>query len=185
MSLGSVIDFTLQYFNVFLIAVLIVLVTLVMSIFIKRKLTLILVMTLLVLGGFITVNLLTYTTFPELYEETLTEDSVIDSIKIRVHDPSSDELYKHASKAIEDPDIIERLMNDFSKIELKKEDHSPQDYYQYHVEIAVTNQVGTDHYLTKVLHVKLDEHFLDDYKIISNTNHLKTIQTLVGGKEGF
>ncbi|WP_175990560.1 hypothetical protein [Bacillus sp. Marseille-Q1617] len=181
--MGWFFDFTLQYFHLFLIVVLIMLVTLVMSKFFKRKRTLVMGMTLFVLGAFIIVHQSTYTTFPDLYDKTLKEDSVIDAIKIRVYDPSNEVLETNESKTIEEQDTIERLMDDFSKIELKKAEGMPRDLYKYHVEIIVTNQVGEDRYLTKVIHVRLDQKSLDDYKIISDTNHLKTVQTLVGSKD--
>ncbi|TYS14990.1 hypothetical protein FZC78_16995 [Rossellomorea vietnamensis] len=181
--MGGFIDFTLQYFHLFLIAVLIAIVTLVMSKFINRKRTLFMVMTVLVIGFFFAVQQLKYTSFPELYDKTLKEDSVIEEINIREYDPSDDSLETSASKVIEDQDTIERLMNDFSKVELKKEDGTAREFYQYHVEIIVTNQAGEDRYLTNVINIKLDQDYLNDYKVISSTNHLKTLQSLVSRKD--
>jgi hypothetical protein len=174
--LGWFINFTLQYFDFFLIIVLIVLVTLVMSRFIKGKRTLIMVMGLLVLAAFITVHQSKYTTFQELYDKTLKEDSVIDAIKIRVYDPSSD---FSGSKTIKKQDSIRRIMDDFSKMKLKKDADNTREFYQYHLEIIVTNQVEEDRYLTKIIHLKLDQNFLNNYKIISDTNHLESMQTLL------
>ncbi|MGD7023195.1 hypothetical protein ACQCVK_11415 [Rossellomorea vietnamensis] len=181
--MGGFIDFTLQYFDLFLIAVLIAIVTLVMSKFIKRKRMLFMVMAVLVIGVSFAVQQLKYTTFPELYDKTLKEDSVIEEITIRVYDPSNDSLETSASKVIEEQDTIERLMNDFSKIELKKEDGMASEFYQYHVDIIVKNQAGPDRYLTKVINIKLDQDYLNDYKVISGTNHLKTLQSLFSGED--
>ncbi|MGD6966051.1 hypothetical protein ACQCVP_06450 [Rossellomorea vietnamensis] len=181
--MGGFFDFTLQYFHLFLIAVLIAIVTLVMSKFIKRKRTLFMVMTVLVIGVFFAVQQSKYTSFPELYNKILKEDSVIEEINIRVYDPSNDSLEPSASKVIEDQDTIEGLMNDFSKIELKKEDGTAREFYQYHVGIIVTNQAGEDRFSTKVINIKLDQDYLNDYKVISSTNHLKTLEALFSGED--
>ncbi|MGF2615006.1 hypothetical protein FZC84_09160 [Rossellomorea vietnamensis] len=176
-------DFTLQYFDVFLIAVLIVLTTLVLSIFIKRKRILIMAIALLVLGASLTVQQSKYTTFLELYDKTLKEESVIEAINIRVYDPSNDFLEPKASKSIEDQDTIESIIDDLSKIDLKKEEGMSRDSYKYHVEIIVKNQAEEDRFLTRVIDIKLDENALNDYKIISSTNHLKTLKAIFAGED--
>jgi hypothetical protein len=179
----TLIDFTFQYFDLFLIGILIVLVTLFISVFIKNRITLVIVMAILIIGILIFLNQTKYTTLLELYSDQLNEDSVVKSISISINEQSGNMSDKIRSVTIEDEEIIERILEDFSNIELKKEDDIQHLYREYHIVIIVTNKIEEDHLKTTTIGMDLDKNYLDNYRIISETNHLKTIESLAGDKD--
>jgi hypothetical protein len=45
--------------------------------------------------------------------------------------------------------------------------------------MVVTNQIEEDHFSSTSIHLNIDKNYMNKYKIISKTNHLKTIESLV------
>jgi c-di-AMP phosphodiesterase-like protein len=82
----KLLDLSFQYFDIFLICILISLVTLILSIFLKKKITLLIVMGVLIIGTVVVINQLKYTTLFDLYADQLNEDSDVKSVSITIND---------------------------------------------------------------------------------------------------
>jgi hypothetical protein len=183
--MGILLDLSFQYFDLFLFAVLICLVTFILSLMIKNRKTLIIVMGVLIIGTIIFIWQMKYTTFLELYSDHLNEDSAVKSVSITINDLSSNMQANIRTVTIEDEEIIDRILEDLSSLELKKDDGVQHRFRDYHIKMVVTNQIEEDHFSTDVIHFDLDKNYINDYRIINETNHLKTIDSLIEEKEPF
>lgn len=175
----TLLDLSFQYFHLLLIPILIGLVTLILSIFIKKRIPLITVMAVLIIGSVIVLNQTKYTTLLELYSNQLNEDSVVKSVSITIQEPSENVPEPIRGVTIEKKEVIERILEDLSVIELKEDDDIQQVFRDYQIEVVVTNQIEEDHFSTTTIHLDIDKNYVNDYRIISDTNHLKTIESLV------
>lgn len=149
------------------------------SLFIKNKKVLQLIAICLVLASFFIGYQIQYTTFEDLYSDLLNNDSEIERIRLTVYNPS-DSLISDRIKdvTIRDEKIINRILDDFKSMELKKEEDPPTGTRKYDVRFVVTKEVETNLYRTEYISFNLNEDFLSNYEIISDTNHLETIKSL-------
>jgi hypothetical protein len=176
----SLLELSFQYFHLLLVPILIGLVILILSIFIKKRIPLITVMAVLIIGSVIVFNQTKYTTLLELYSNQLNEDSVVKSVSITIQEPSENVPEKIRRVTIEKKEVIEQILEDFSGIELKEDDDIQQVIRDYQIELVVTNQIEEDHFsTTTTIHSDIDKNYVNDYRIISETNHLKTIESQV------
>jgi hypothetical protein len=135
-------------------------------------------MVFLTIGSAIAINQTKYTTLLKVYSNQLNESSVVESISITVQEPSEYVPKNVRSVTIENKEVIEKILGDFSTIELKEEDVQHL-YRNYYIVMVVTNQIEEDHFSTTSIHLNIDKNYMNKYKIISKTNHLKTIESLV------
>jgi len=103
--------------------------------------------------------------------------------EINTYDFSGNMPERKASVTIEEEEIIERILEDFSGLELKKDYDIQNIYRDYQIEIVVTNQIKEKHFSTTIIRFDLDKNYVNDYQIVSETNHLKTIEYLVENDE--
>jgi hypothetical protein len=136
-------------------------------------------MAVLISGSIIAIIQTKYTTLFDLYSNQLNESSVVESLSISIQEPSEYVPEKFRKVTIEKKEVIERILEDFSKIELKEDNDVPNLYRDYYIEIIVTNQIEVDQFSTTSINLNLDKKYMNDYRIISETNHLKTIESLV------
>lgn len=181
--MGTLLDLTFQYFYLILFVILIVLVSFILSKFIKKRITLMIVIASLIFGSIFFVYQMKYTTLMELYSEQLNEDSVVKSVSITINEPSENIPERIRSVTIEKEEIIDKILEDFSGIELKKDDDIQHLHRDYQIELVVTNQIKKDHFSTTTIHLNLDKNYVNDYRIISKSNHLITIESLVEDDE--
>jgi hypothetical protein len=175
----TILDLSFQYFHLLLVPILIGLVTLIFSLYIKNRITLIIIMAVLIIGSVIIINQTKYTTLLEVYSHQLNKASDVKSISITIQEPSENVPDVIRSVTIEKKEVIERILEDFSTIELKKNDDIQHLYRDYYIEIIVTNEIEEDHFSTTTINLNIDKDYVNDFKIISETNHLKTIESLV------
>jgi hypothetical protein len=156
-----------------------------LKLFIKNRVALLIVLSCLVLGLFLFVDHLKYTTFTDLYEREINEDSEVERITITVNQLSEQNSPEgRETVTIEDQEIIQRILDDFSQIELKKDETARGQFREYDIRFVTTNEVREEQLVTEYVDVGLDQFYLNDYKIISETDHLETIQLLVERKQG-
>jgi hypothetical protein len=134
-------------------------------------------MVFLIIGSTIAINQTKYTTLLKLYSNQLNESSVVESISITVQEPSEYVPKNVRSVTIDNKEVIEKILGDFSTIELKEEDVQHL-YRNYYIVMVVSNQIEEDHFSTTSIHLNIDKNYMNKYKIISKTNHLKTIESL-------
>ncbi|WP_188456902.1 DUF4181 domain-containing protein [Virgibacillus oceani] len=144
---------------------------------------------LCIYGVFFINEKMKYTTFQDVVSDQLNEESTVRSITIDINDFSGTLPKREASATIRDQDLINRILADFSDVELKKETGF-RDYWDYTLRIITTNQVEEDHFSTESLYVHVDGDYIsisegnaDVYKIVTQSNHLKTIESLVESDE--
>jgi hypothetical protein len=148
-----------------------------LSTFLKKKVTVVSVLAILLIGTLIIWNQLQYTTFMKLFSKQLDENTQVESLTIYLLDDSG---LPWQSLKIEEGKQIEAILRDVTAIELKSVDDSPRYVRDYQIEMVVTNQVKTDdHASTSVIRFELNKNYLDDYQIISKSDHLNTIESLV------
>lgn len=140
--------------------------------------------------GIIVINeQMKYTTFQEVVSDQLNEETTVRSISIYVNDFSNNVLEREAKTTINDEKIIDRILEDLSNLELKK-DNDFRNYGDYTIRFVTTNQVEEDHYSTESWYIDLTENYAiitegspGSYEIVSETGHLKTIKSLIGSEE--
>jgi hypothetical protein len=128
-------------------------------------------MVFLIIGSTIAINQTKYTTLLKLYSNQLNESSVVESISITVQEPSEYVPKNVRSVTIDNKEVIEKILGDFSTIELKEEDVQHL-YRNYYIVMVVSNQIEEDHFSTTSIHLNIDKNYMNKYKIISKTNHL-------------
>ncbi|MBM7621162.1 hypothetical protein JOC95_003035 [Bacillus tianshenii] len=129
-------------------------------------------------------NEMKYTDFHEMTSGTIKDDSEIRSITIKVKDMESDsekDSWKTIGQmTLEDEELVDRLLNDLKGLELKETNYSKYELNsKYIVEMLVVNE--KDNLLvTDKLMFSIDKTHFSGYEIISDNDHLKTIEELVG-----
>ncbi|MFA9558229.1 hypothetical protein ACERII_13050 [Evansella sp. AB-rgal1] len=114
-----------------------------------------------------------FITFDEFASEQLDERKLW-RMTIWTYDISSDfpEPKSHATTF--DEEIIQKVLDDFSGMELKFNDDMRREYEkEYCIEITSHNSFS----------FYVDDHYLNQYEILTDTNHLQTIRSLVEGDE--
>lgn len=125
-----------------------------------------------------------YTNFEEYSSKLINDESEVQSITISIKDTSGDSFPELKSRAtIKDEKIIEDLLSDFSKIELVKDRDNAGWYEKYYVDVLTTIEDEDGILRTQSFVFDLGETYLDGYKIISDTDHLQTIDALVENEE--
>lgn len=182
----TLIYYLFEHVDFFLLLVVIILLGFLFSLFFKKKRTVIVAIIISVVIGFLIYDQLKYTTFEKLVSAKLHEETVVRDISITIYDLSSDEGFpeRKATVTIDDVDLMNRILEDFSGIELKKNLNAQGEYMkEFEVKILTTNLKDDQYYLTNYLMLSLGEQFLNEYEIVSETNHLKTIKELVNNEE--
>ena len=171
--------------NFLLIAVLIGFLTFFMSLFFKKRSTLIASVIIVIFGTLFIVDQMQYTTFQKLVSDQLNEESIVESISITINDVSESGglPVRVARVKIEDEEIIKRILQDFSDMELKKDVDARYTGRDYSVRILTTNEVKENFLETSSISLELDDYYVNEYEIVNKTVHLKTIESLVENDE--
>ncbi|MCD8510009.1 MAG: hypothetical protein LRY73_09180 [Bacillus sp. (in: Bacteria)] len=85
-----------------------------------------------------------HTTFEELVEDQLNESTVVRSIKILVNDLSGDRPTTEKQTTINDEELINNILADFSGLSLKKDTSERYTFRDYMIQILTTNERGED-----------------------------------------
>lgn len=171
--------------NFLLIAVLIGFLTFFMSLFFKKRSTLIASVIIVIFGTLFIVDQMQYTTFQKLVSDQLNEESIVESISITINDVSESGglPVRVARVKIEDEEIIKRILQDFSDMELKRDVDARYTGRDYSVRILTTNEVKENFLETSSISLDLDDYYVNEYEIVNETDHLKTIELLVESDE--
>lgn len=140
----------------------------------------------LVLGTFLIFEWDKYSSFEKHVAKNIHEDTIIESMTIRIYDISNEAETFPERKAwvtIEDNETINAVLEDLADIKLKRDDDARRVVREYEIRMLVTNEVEPDHLVTKSITFDVDQHYLDHYKILGETEHLKTIQSLEKNEE--
>lgn len=163
--------------SILLLGVLLLIITFTLRLFTEKKSIVIgtnIVVVLAIVGLF---YMHQFTNFEKLVSHQLNEDTVVRHITIDVNDPNERYRDRVATLTVEDEDTIEQILTDLSKLELKRDPDSRTFVRKFHVRILTTYEEET-HLVTRYLGLDLDENYLNEYEIISDTDHLQTIKTL-------
>ncbi|MCL7749592.1 hypothetical protein [Halalkalibacter alkaliphilus] len=172
-------DVSWQLFHFLLIGILIIGVTVMLRYFIKNKFVLLGVMVTLILGTIFVIDQTKYTTFKELFSEHLNEENEVRSISIAVNDLSGDRPETVARTTIDDDSLINDILKDFEEIKLKKDEDVRFLSRRYTIGITANKEIRENFSKTTTKYIEIDDKYLDEYRIITNANHLKTIESLV------
>jgi hypothetical protein len=178
-SVRGIIDLSYQFFEIFLIFILIGLVYLILSMFIKKRIIIMFVIAILTIGSILFIEQTKYTTLMELYTNQINENSAIKSVTITVFDKQKKIPDFNSSVTIEDEIVINRIIDDLASVKLKKDKDTPTLHGEYHINIAVSNEIEEDHFSLTSVGFDISSKYVNNYAIISDTDHLKTIESLV------
>jgi len=161
----------------------IVLLTVLLSLFIKKKWVVFVVMISLILAGFFIMERSKYTTYD--FSDNLGEESKIERLTIRVKENPEEGFPGSPVNKVEikDQQMIERITDDLKSLKLKEEEHPDLFKRKYELEFVVTNKVEEEVYETEFVKLYLDENHLNGYEIISDSNHLETLKSLEENKD--
>ncbi|MBE4909976.1 hypothetical protein IMZ08_18220 [Bacillus luteolus] len=140
----------------------------------------------LIVGTFLIFEWDKYSSFEKRVAKSLHEDTIIESMTIRIYDMSKKDDFFPERKAwvtIKDQETINAVLEDFSGLKLKRDEDARRQVREYEIKLLVTNEVKPDLLVTKNIYLEVDEHYLEDYKILGETEHLKTIKSLEENEE--
>lgn len=177
-GINYIFDLLLAPFNLFLVAIIIILVAIIMSFFFKTRKSVAIAVTIVAAGIILIFNHMRYTTFEKQFAKQLNEETIVPSITIYTFDPAGK---RKAHVTIKDEHIINRIKEDLSRVELKKDYNSSAIFRDYHLNILTTNQ-KENYTLTESFNFDMDGEYINQFKIISDSNHLKTIESLIGNE---
>ncbi|QOY34981.1 hypothetical protein AWH56_020035 [Anaerobacillus isosaccharinicus] len=181
--MSTFIIFLYHYFDFTLMAIFIVLLALFLSLFVKTKSKLIAAVMVVLVAVFFLVNHMQYTTFPKLVSNQLNEKSQIRDMTITINDNSNGYRDIEASVTIEDEEIIEQILTDFESLKLKRDINHRFREHNFTLSILVTNETKKHVYNTSSQTLYIDDDYINNYRILSATNHLKTIEALIENEE--
>jgi len=172
---------SLQLFDILLAIAAIIGVTAMLRIFFKKRIIAFLIAAILVIGTAYMIDRSHYTTFTEVYSDHLNEESIVRSITIYTNYIPDDYTFdREAYIEIEDKEIMNELIQEFSQLELKRDrDHHVIENPSYRVRITTTNEEEAGLLRTESFYFELDEEYLDRYEVINDTNHLQILDRLV------
>jgi hypothetical protein len=150
----------------------------------KEKVSLIIVF--VILGTYLIFEWDKYSTFEKSFTKKIHADTTIESMTIRIYDTSDGDGYFPERKAwvtIKDKKTINAVLEDFSELKLKRDDDARVFARKYSIDILVTNEEKPNFLVSNSIVFEVDENYLNDYKILGETEHLKTIESLVNNKE--
>lgn len=162
-----------------------VLVAFIISRFIQDRMKVIVITFVIIVGLVIFVNvlanILSYTSFTQYVSEHINEETTINNVSITVNDiDDRGKKLDYTSITIEDREIIENLLQDFSEVKLKKDFYRSHWGEKYRVDFFVTNPASDGNYvITNSFSFSVDENYLNNLKIMNSTNHLNTIEEIV------
>ncbi|MDQ0207434.1 hypothetical protein [Alkalicoccobacillus murimartini] len=139
----------------------------------KRIIYSLIIVSTIGIGLFILINNTKYTSFDELYSDQINEESTIQKIDITI-----DTNIDSRTTSIEDESIIAHILSDLSSIELKDEDGTINNH-THRVSITTTNQLEDRLFSTDRITLRMNHQFFNQYRIVSETHHLATINSLV------
>ncbi|MFT4412263.1 hypothetical protein ACLM5H_00250 [Fredinandcohnia humi] len=148
----------------------------------RKRLLILLGILLLIVGYMYVMEQEEIITFKEFTRFQLTEESEVKHIRIKFKEDSEN---LPGLVTIKDEDIIQDILKDFSTLKLKGDrfyNFEAHDKKEYYIQILVdTPKEG--YILTESIDFDIDEEYLRNLKIISNPNHLRTIESLI--KSGY
>lgn len=181
--MSSYINFLYHYFDFALMAIFIGLLALFLSLFFKTKSKLIAAVMVILVAVFFLVNHMQYTTFPKFVSDQLNEKSEIRDMTITINDNSKGYREREASVTIEDEEIIEQILADFEPLKLKRDISHRSSENKFTLSFLVTNETKKHVYNTSSLTLYIDDDYVNNYRILSATNHLKTIEALIENED--
>lgn len=150
----------------------------------------VILVTITIIGILLFRELFIYKTFQEVVSDQLNKDTTIRSMTITLYHFPEGYQERKAKITIEEKEVIDRILGDFSDMELKRNDDYKLKRGDYSISITTINKVAEDHYSAEILYLEFDEDFItisdgynQYYKIVSETDHLKTIKSLIRNKE--
>ncbi|RXJ04401.1 hypothetical protein DS745_03175 [Anaerobacillus alkaliphilus] len=179
----TIIWFLYEIFDLVLFVILLALLTFFLSLFFKKKKTLISAVAVVVVGTILLIVASQYTTFEKLVSNYINEETEIKDVTITILDPSSDRRTRIASVTIKDEEIIERILDDFSGLRLKRDRDARYYGREYEIRIFATNKTKRGDYLTTSYYLFVDEDYVNEYKIVNDVDHLKTLMELIEDEE--
>ncbi|QOR65015.1 hypothetical protein IM538_14335 [Cytobacillus suaedae] len=144
------------------------------------------IITFLIVGTFLIFEWDKYSSFEKHVAKNLHEDTIIENMTIQIYDVSNEDEYfpeRIAWVTVEDKQIINAVLEDFSGLKLKRDDDARRQVREYEIKVLYTNEVKPDLLVTKSIQFEVDQHYLDNYRILGETKHLKTIKSLEGNEE--
>ncbi|MFA1819316.1 hypothetical protein ACDX78_03755 [Virgibacillus oceani] len=160
-------------------------ITIFLRIFFHKKLPVYAIVSILVIGSVYLIDRSYYTTFTDVYSNHLNEETVVRSITISTtYLPDDRRFDPEADIEIEDEEMMNELIQEFSELELKKDrDHHYIENPEYRVRITTTHEMEEGLLKTGSFYFELNEAHLDGYKIVNDTDHLQMLDTLADNKK--
>ncbi|OIJ15574.1 hypothetical protein BKP35_00840 [Anaerobacillus arseniciselenatis] len=182
-STPSYVEFFLRYIDYELFSILIFILMILWSIFLIVKIKSLVIVMVVITVIFLFVNHMQYTTFPKLVSDQLNEEAVIKELTLNINEYPDGLRERVASVTIEDEEIVASILKDLQPLKLKRDVSRTFKEFNYDISILVTNQTDKGDYLTNHLYLGIAENYVNGYLILNQTNHLKTIKSLLENEE--
>lgn len=177
--MSSIFDFVWETYHFVLLGILLIVFFSLLSVFIKNKKVLVILIIAIVLGTMFVIHQSRNTTFHELFPESLNKKSDIMEISIEVNDLTGKNLEPMERITIETESTINEIMEDLKIIEVRKTENASVEK-RFTLYITVRNKVSEDHLSTTTVQIDIDEAYLNEYEIISEGDHLRKIKSVLG-----
>ncbi|MCA0969280.1 hypothetical protein LCM20_01595 [Halobacillus litoralis] len=162
-----------------IIAFCLLLLALLLRLFIKRTLYIGLILFFVTVGAFLIFEQTKNTTFVEAYDDLYEEDVVIEEMTVGISDGPRPDFGTEHEVTVENPEQIERVLEDLSRLELKREEDYDFTGEIYQVRFVVTDNYSEGFSETDYSHVFVGEDHVNTFKITNDPEHLNTLQSLI------
>ena len=131
----------------------------------------------LLVGGYFLYDQMIYTTSDATVIKEFHEDSEIRNLQIRKVEFEIGTYSFKERMLIEDEETIRKILQDLSDIELKREINKEPGGADYVLDLLISN-LKNDMVETGTIQIIVGKEYINDYKIVSDKDHLKTLKEL-------
>ncbi|MCT8137823.1 hypothetical protein H1D32_08675 [Anaerobacillus sp. CMMVII] len=183
--MSALVNFLYLYIDFSLVAIFVTISALVLGIGIKMKSKFFKRMVFVFLIIFLVVNHLQFTTFEKFAAKKINEETDIKEVTITIRDTSGDFPERKASVTLKDEETIYQILSDFEAMKLKRLviGERRTSFQEFEISFLTTNLMDLNYYLTDSFTLYVDDEYLNNYRILGETNHLRTIEELIENEE--
>lgn len=162
----------------FMIYILTIFLFIFLSIFIKKRKLIILIIACIVLGIEFFIYQSQYKTFAELYPQVANENHTVDTITISEYEEVDGYPVVKNEIKVKDQVMIDHIINELADRKYKLETEPKKSFHKYEIEFETKREIKENYY--KYDYVTT---FFTEHEVLSDSEHLKTIKSLIESEE--
>ncbi|MBA2174213.1 hypothetical protein H0266_04770 [Halobacillus locisalis] len=168
---------------IWIVIFVLLLLTLLLRMFIKRMFPIVLILVFVSCSAYWMFDQSRSTTFSNSYSQLYLEENEIERVTIGVHDVQADVDGLEREVTIDNPGTIERIVEDLSDVTYKRVVGAEHRINRFSLTFVVEDRVKEGFTSIERQYVSIGEDHVSLYPILSDTDHLETIQALANNQD--